>query len=312
MCRVCVFIGERLSKYSFPDGHPLSSKRVERFFRLLEDARLENVDKCSPVLAHEEAILLFHLPEYVEFVKKASSLGTGYLDYGDTPAFPGVFEASSYVVGATLLGLDKVMRGESHHAFNPVGGLHHARRGRAGGFCVFNDAAIAISCAKKTYGLERILYVDIDAHHGDGVFYEFYDDPLVFIADIHEDGRYLYPGTGFAHETGSGNAAGTKMNIPLLPGSSDDEFTAAFSLVESFAERAKPELIIFQCGADGLSGDPLTHLQYSVKSHEFAARRLHSLAHSLCQGRLLALGGGGYNADRTARAWLEVVRVLTG
>ncbi|MEM3538627.1 MAG: acetoin utilization protein AcuC [Nitrososphaerales archaeon] len=309
---VGIFLGEASLKYSFPNDHPLKSSRVENFWKLLKEKLIdrENIKIIKPVIASEDILLLFHTKEYIDFVKKASEYGFGYLDFGDTPAFKGVFEAASYIVGSTLFGLDMIMRGELDHIFNPNGGMHHARRDRAAGFCVFNDAAIAIIHAKKTYNIKRILYVDIDAHHGDGVCYEFYDDPMVFTADIHEDGRYLYPGTGFSHETGSGEAIGTKLNIPLKPGSGDEEFKEAFTKVEEFAHRIKPELIIFQCGADGLKNDPLTHLNYTEEAHRYATKRLHSISHEICDGRIIALGGGGYNLDNVAKAWIEVVKGL--
>jgi acetoin utilization protein AcuC len=151
------------------------------------------------------------------------------------------------------------------------------------------------------------MYVDIDAHHGDGVFYEFEDDPLLFFADTHEDGQYLYPGTGSETETGIGPAAGTKLNIPLRPGSGDNEFISAFGKIEQFVDRVKPELIILQCGADCLAGDPITHLQYSPMAHRFAADSLHRLAHKHCKGRIMALGGGGYNRENIGNAWTQVV-----
>jgi acetoin utilization protein AcuC len=166
--------------------------------------------------------------------------------------------------------------------------------------------------ARKKYGIKRIAYVDIDAHHGDGVFYEFEDDPLLFFADIHEDGRYLYPGTGSATETGKGGAAaaGTKLNIPVEPGAGDSEFIAALGRVENFIDNAKPELIILQCGADSLAGDPIAHLQYSPRAHRYAADALHRLAHKHCGGRILALGGGGYNMANIGNGWAEVVKAL--
>ncbi len=261
-------------------------------------------------MADEEDILSFHSVEYVSFVKAASTIGQGFLDAGDTPAFKGVFEASSYVVGSTARALDQIMKGSLQHGFNPTGGLHHARRDAAGGFCVFNDAAIAIVIAKKRYGITRLAYVDIDAHHGDGVYYEFEDDPSVFIADIHEDGRYLYPGTGHDYERGKGHAEGTKLNIPLQPRSGDAEFSVAFQKVKGFISASNPELIILQCGADGLDGDPLTHLRYSVASHQQATSWLHEFSHRACAGRMLVLGGGGYNVQKTAMAWVEVVKAL--
>ena len=313
-CNVCVFYGPATELYSFPDGHPLNSARVKSFWGLLkeqEEFLRARIRRCEPVMAEEQDIMRFHSKEYISFVKKASLLGHGYLDAGDTPAFKGVFEASSYVVGSTLLGLNMIMKGSVQHAFNPVGGLHHARRDTAGGFCVFNDAAIAIQLAKEKYGITKLAYVDIDAHHGDGVYYEFEDDPTVYIADIHEDGTYLYPGTGHEYEKGKGTAEGTKLNIPLQPQSGDAEFSAAFSRVQAFITKSQPELIILQCGADGLDGDPLTHLRYSVAAHRLAANWLHEFSHEACQGRLLVLGGGGYNAQNTAQAWVEVVKTMS-
>ncbi|MCP8307331.1 MAG: acetoin utilization protein AcuC [archaeon] len=311
MCSVGIFLGEASLRYSFPN-HPMNSGRVESFWQKLKEelGNKENVKIIEPIATSEDFLLLFHTKEYIDFVKRASEYGFGYLDHGDTPAYKGIFEASTYAVGSTLLGLDMIMKKELDHVFNPVGGHHHARRDRAAGFCVFNDAAIAIIHAKKIYGLKRILYVDIDAHHGDGVCYGFYDDPMIFIADIHEDGRYLYPGTGFSHETGSGKAEGTKLNIPLEPGAGDKEFKEAFIKVEEFAHQIKPELIIFQCGADGLENDPLTHLRYTEEAHRYSTKRLHEISHELCNGRIIALGGGGYNLNNVAKAWLEVVKGL--
>jgi acetoin utilization protein AcuC len=158
--------------------------------------------------------------------------------------------------------------------------------------------------------IKRIAYIDIDAHHGDGVFYEFEDDPLLFFADIHEDGRYLYPGTGSSTEIGKGAATNTKLNIPLRPGASDDEFLEAFGKIEHFVDSVKPELIILQCGADGIAGDPITHLQYTSKVHKFAADSIHRLAHQHCKGKIIALGGGGYDRTNISAAWTEVVRSL--
>ena len=193
------------------------------------------------------------------------------------------------------------------HAFNPIGGLHHARRNAAGGFCVFNDIGTAIIYARKKYNLKKILYVDIDAHHGDGVYYEFEQDPDLIIADIHEDGSFLYPGTGFESENGLGAGKGSKLNLPLQPGATDSDFISAFMKIENFINSMNFELIIFQCGADGLSGDPLTHLRYTEKSHEYAAKALHRVAHDKAHGRIIGLGGGGYNKQNLAIAWKKVV-----
>jgi acetoin utilization protein AcuC len=314
MCQTAVFFGNALARYGFGGSHPWGSDRLYAFWSKLQGENVSNIVVEEPELAGEQAALSFHEREYVELVMAASKHGGVPLDRGDTPAFEGVFEASLYVVGSTLAALDMVMAGRDRagrkieHAFNPIGGLHHARRDTAGGFCVFNDIGIAIIAAREKYGIKRIAYVDIDAHHGDGIFYEFEDDPLLFFADIHEDGRYLYPGTGSAGETGAGQAAGTKINIPLEPEAGDDDFIAAFGKVEQFVDNSKPELIILQCGADSLAGDPITHLRYTPKAHRHAADALHRLAHRHCQGRIIALGGGGYNRANIGSAWTEVVK----
>lgn len=291
----------------------MSSNRATAFWAEMKRRNLpgtEGVKIYDPVEASHEDLRLFHTEHYITLVQRASETGVGLLDQGDTPAFKGVFEASSRVVGSTLLGLSLVMNGKADHAFNPIGGLHHARSGSAAGFCVFNDAAIAIVKAKQKYRLNRILYVDIDAHHGDGVFYAFYDNPKVFIADIHEDGRYLYPGTGRREERGGRNAEGTKLSIPLPPESGDEQFEKAFKEVEEFTATSKPDLILFQCGGDGLKGDPITHLRYTPKAHRYAAEQLHQIAHQYSRGRILAMGGGGYNPENTAKAWTEVIEAF--
>lgn len=307
-----VSFGHDSDLYSFPNGHPLNNKRTKLFASSLSElsSSTRNLSIIKPVACREKDLLLFHAQEYVDFVKASSSSGTGYLDYGDTPSFKGVYEASLFPVGSTLEGFEMIVEGKFDHFFNPVGGLHHARRDRAGGFCVFNDAAVVIEKAIKDLGLKRIAYVDIDAHHGDGVFYGFELDKRVIIGDIHEDGRYLYPGTGYFQETGKGDAIGTKLNLPLAPGSGDDEFMQAFDKVEAFIRNHEPEFIFLQCGADGLRDDPITHLQYSWKSHAYAAKKLHALAHEFCQGRLLAMGGGGYNPKNVEAAWIALAGEL--
>jgi acetoin utilization protein AcuC len=175
---------------------------------------------------------------------------------------------------------------------------------------VFNDCGIAAEILRRKYGVRRVGYVDIDAHHGDGVFYSFESDPDFLFADIHEDGRYLYPGTGALGETGKGAAKGTKLNVPMPPGATDEHFMTAWAKVEKYLEKQKPEFILFQCGADSLEGDPITHLRFSENAHAHAATRLSEIANRLAKGRLLAMGGGGYNRRNLARAWTRVVRSM--
>jgi acetoin utilization protein AcuC len=308
---VLLITGPALAAYGFPAGHPFGADRHAAFMSEFERSPVAGrVTRLAPPLAALEAIELFHTGAYVNFVRARSAEGHGLLDQGDTPAYPGVFEAAATVVGGTLLLLEKIMAGEAKRGFIPIGGLHHARRDAAAGFCVFNDCGIAIEQAKRHYGLKRVAYVDIDAHHGDGVFYAFEDDPAVIIADTHEDGRYLYPGTGRHDETGTGAARGTKLNIPLPPGAGDAEFFAAWDEIEAFLESFEPELYLLQCGADSVVGDPITHLRFSAEAHARVATRLRVLAERTAGGRLLAMGGGGYNRENLARCWTGVVEAL--
>lgn len=308
---VYVYKGDALARYGFGDDHPFGLDRHEVFQTALAGLNLgDAVSYAAPRRASVDELRLFHAPEYIELVSNLSIDGRGYLDGGDTPAFPGVFDAASDVVGTTLAAVDAVMAGETTRAFVPIAGLHHAARNAAAGFCVFNDCAVAIEYLRSKHGLSRVAYVDIDAHHGDGVFYGFADDPELIFADIHEDGRFLYPGTGAAEETGSGAAAGTKLNIPLPPGSGDREFEQVWELVEEYVDQAQPEFVIMQCGADSLAGDPITHLQYTEAAHTLAAERLCRLADRHCGGRIVATGGGGYNRQNLARAWTGVVSAM--
>ena len=307
---VAVVTSERLARYGFGDGHPFGPDRHAAFVREFAARGLERrVQVLEPRSASDEELRAFHSPQYVEFVRERSASGSGFLDGGDTPAFRGCYEAAAGVVGATVSAMEAIMRGDCRRAFVPIAGLHHAARDRAAGFCVFNDCGVAIELLKRR-GLKRVAYVDIDAHHGDGVFYAFEEDATVVFADVHEDGRYLYPGTGAAEETGRGAAAGTKLNLPLPPGADDAAFDAVWPRVTAHLEKFDPEFIILQCGADSLEGDPITHLRFTAASHGRAARELTALAERSGHGRVLALGGGGYNRSNLAQAWNTVVENL--
>jgi acetoin utilization protein AcuC len=310
MSSVAVVVSERLARYGFGDGHPFGPDRLAAFLREFSARGLpQRVAVLEPRNASDQELRSFHSPEYLEFVRERSAAGNGLLDAGDTPAFKGVYEAAAGVVGATLSCVDAIMEGEHRRAFVPIAGLHHAARNRAAGFCVFNDCGVAIEQLKRA-GLKRIAYVDIDAHHGDGVFYAFEDDAAVVFADLHEDGRYLYPGTGAAAETGRGAAVGMKLNVPLPPGADDEVFASVWPRVTAHLRKFQPEFFILQCGADSLEGDPITHLRFSPQVHGRAARELGELADELGHGRLLALGGGGYNRTNLAQAWSTVVENL--
>jgi len=309
--QVCICIGEELGRYAFGNDHPFGPKRLPAFVQEAERRGLiEKLHLFDPVQASDAQISRFHTQEYIERVKACSKSGSGFLDYGDTPAFAGVYEAAATVAGTVLDAVRRIMQGECRRAFVPIAGLHHARRGQAAGFCAFNDCGIAIEALFYEHGLKRVAYVDIDAHHGDGVFYAFEDHPGVVIADVHEDGRYLYPGTGFAGETGKSGAKGTKLNLPLPPQAEDADFFEAWENAEAFVRSFSPEFILFQCGADCLRGDPITHLNLSAEAHHHVASRLCALAEDACGGRILAMGGGGYALDNLAAAWCAVVEAF--
>lgn len=308
---VFLYLGEALARYGFPEGHPFGTDRQGAFWSEAVSRGLDRrVGLQCPVMAKPLDIERFHASDYVRKVQVLSEEGWGYLDYGDTPAFPGVYEAAGHVAGSALDALRRVMHGECRRSFQPIGGLHHARRDGGAGFCVFNDIGIVIEALRSDYGIRRVAYVDIDVHHGDGVYYSFENDPDVLVVDIHEDGNYLYPGTGHLHETGIGPAEGTKLNLPLPPGAGNREFLLAWQAAETFLRVGTPEFILLQCGADSIQGDPLAHLRLTPEAHAHAARRLCELADELCQGRLMAFGGGGYHRPNLARAWCAVLEEL--
>ncbi|MBK8118597.1 MAG: acetoin utilization protein AcuC [Sulfuritalea sp.] len=305
---VKLYVGDSLGKYGFPGGHAFGPDRQDAFWK---EALKRGLDKrvgiVDPRMATEEELHRFHTPEHVAWVKQKSADGYGLIDYGDTPACPGIFEAAMTVAGSALHGLDTIMSGDALRTFQPVGGLHHARRETAAGFCVFNDVGVVIDTLRAQFGVKRIAYVDIDVHHGDGLYYSYVDDPDLIYADIHQDGRTIYPGTGHANETGAGAARGTKLNIPLLPGMGDREFFTVWPHVEAHLRKFQPEFILFQCGADSLAGDPLAMLQYSPAAHAHAAKRLCALANEMAGGRIMGFGGGGYNRANLAAAWCAVL-----
>ena len=311
MNKVSVYAGGQLGDYNFGAEHPFGPARHDAFMARFRHLGL--AQRCRlvpPGMAQRADIERFHTADYIDLVQQASATGGGYLDQGDTPAFAGVYEAAARVVGTVLQAVADLLAGDARRAFVPIAGLHHARRDAAAGFCVFNDCGVAIETLRQRYGVRRIAYVDIDAHHGDGVFYAFEDDPELCLVDIHEDGRFLYPGTGAMDEVGTGPARGTKLNIPMPPGADDRLFFMFWDQVEAFVDKARPEFILLQCGADSIAGDPITHMAYSSEAHRHAAARLCALADRHCAGRLLALGGGGYNLNNLADAWCAVIAAM--
>jgi acetoin utilization protein AcuC len=298
------------ARYGFGDGHPFGHDRFEVFWREACDREIDKRTLPIPArTATRQELEAFHTRAYLDFVVQRGQQG-GYLDGGDTPALPEIFEAASLVAGATLNAVSGVIAKQYQRAFIPIAGLHHAGREHAAGFCVLNDVGVAIEYLRREHGLKRIAYIDIDAHHGDGVFYAYEGDPDLLFADVHEDGRFLYPGTGRVDECGTGAAAGTKLNIPMPPGAGDAEFKGAWDQIENFLHRLQPQFVLFQCGADSIGGDPITHLRYTPAAHAFAAKRLCVLADKFCDGHIVGLGGGGYNRRNLALAWTGVVEAF--
>jgi acetoin utilization protein AcuC len=269
----------------------------------------DRVAEIPPRAATDEELMLVHTDSYLDAVKRAGAGEPG--DWwrfgfgpGDNPIFPNMHEASARVAGATLVAAEAVLTRRSEHAFNPAGGLHHAMPERASGFCVYDDPAIGIAWLLGQ-GVERIAYVDVDVHHGDGPQFIFYDDPRVLTISIHESGRYLFPGTGFEEERGRGKAEGTKMNLPLEPYTEDDDWLRAFrDVVPSSVKEFRPDILVSQLGCDTHHSDPLAHLALSTRAYRETARIVHDLAHEAAGGRWLATGGGGYQwAKVVPRAW---------
>jgi acetoin utilization protein AcuC len=304
---VTVIADRRFRDYDFGPDHPWDPTSRWLAARLLE-AWEEAGQLPSPIRwvrevapASDAELLRFHTPGHVERVRAADRRGQrDLLDRGDTPSFPGCFDAASRVVAGTLSGLEAITSGATVRAFQPSGGLHHAAPDAASGFCIFNDLAVALrSALGGTF--RRIAYVDIDVHHGDGVMYGFYDDGGVLDIDFHETGRVLFPGTGEVPEIGAGDGQGLKVNVPLPPGAGDDAFRPLFQrIVPAMIRAYRPELIVLQNGVDAHVGDGLGHLQYTARSYHEALTTLEGLADEVAGGRLLVTGGGGYNARNVA------------
>lgn len=317
----CSFIfSEELLKYKFNDQHPFNQFRLQLTVDLLHKINaLAPEQIIPPKMATETELTLIHDPSYVEAVKQA---GEGTLpkeiaeNYGlgteDTPVFPHMHEASSLLVGGTLTAVDQVMTGKALHALHLGGGLHHGFRGKASGFCVYNDSSVAIRYLQEKYHA-RVLYVDTDAHHGDGVQWSFYDDPSVCTLSIHETGRYLFPGTGSINERGQGLGYSYSFNIPVDAFTEDESWLHVYTeAVKEVAAFFKPDVILTQNGADSHYYDPLTHLSATMKIYREIPRLAHEIAHQYCNGKWIAVGGGGYDIWRVVpRAWALIWLEMT-
>jgi acetoin utilization protein AcuC len=317
-CSVTAAWDERLLGYDFGSSHPLNPVRVELTMELARS--LGVLDRMSVVgfePAGDELLELVHSPAYVDAVRVAGETLRPDLVHGlgteDDPVFAGMHVASAMVVGATVEAARAVVAGVSDHGVSISGGLHHAMSSRASGFCIYNDPAVAIAWLLRE-GFDRVAYVDIDVHHGDGVQAIFYDDPRVLTISLHESGRTLFPGTGFADEIGGPNARGSAVNVPFPPGVVDgvwhQEFDAA---VPDALRRFEPQFIVSQHGCDTHALDPLANLLLTVDGQRAAHAKVHDLAHELCDGRWLATGGGGYELVQVVpRSWTHLLAVTTG
>ena len=298
--------GPRSTTYDFGPDHPLTPRRFGPGIELLRAVGAE--PGLAPEPAPDDELLWCHTQRYIQTVKRfaADPFGlpeAGIGEGGDDPPFPGMHEAAAAVAGGSIRALEAILRGDVEHAFHPGGGLHHAMPDRASGFCIYDDPALAIARARRD-GL-RVLYVDLDVHHGDGVQAIHRSDPGVLTLSIHESGRYLFPGTGGVGELGDGLAAGTAVNVPLEPATGEGPWLEAVrSLVPELAAAFGPDLIVSQHGADSHAWDPLAHLRVTTTAMGEAARLVDAVAHRHAGGRWLATGGGGYDAYRVVpRAW---------
>ena len=309
MDRVALVRVEDIARaYDFGASHPLRPERVLLTYDLIDRLRLTergHVETLPSRSATDEEILAVHDPEFVAAVK---ALDAGEMDrsqaleFGlgtpDNPIFANMHAAASAVCGASIVAAEAVASGEFLHAFNPAGGLHHARRREASGFCIYDDPAVAIARVLAMQPEWRVMYVDVDVHHGDGVQWIFYDDPRVLTVSLHQSGRYLYPGTGFEDETGQGEAVGTSANIPFLPYTGNEDYLWALDrLLNGLSEAFRPDLIVTQLGADTHHGDPLAELGLTMPAYPKMAEILHEVAHRSAEGRWVATGGGGYQAE---------------
>ncbi|MDQ3628658.1 MAG: acetoin utilization protein AcuC [Actinomycetota bacterium] len=316
----CMVYDHTLVRYDFGIGHPMSPLRVDLTYRLAKALGVvgEGGLAVVPAPALDPGLLIrVHSPEYVEAVQSIVNRHDERLDFGigtpDCPAFEGMHQASAHVAGASVEAARAVWSGEVRHAVNIAGGLHHAMPAAASGFCIYNDVAIAIQWLLDQ-GAERVAYVDVDVHHGDGVQRIFYDDPRVLTVSIHETPQTLFPGTGLPTETGGPGAEGSAVNLALPPGTSDAGWLRAFhAVVPAVVREFAPQVLVTQHGCDTHMDDPLANLMLSVDGQRAAYLALHDLAHEVSGGRWVVTGGGGYAiVDVVPRAWTHLLGIVAG
>ncbi len=313
---------DEMAGYRFRPGHPLDPLRMELTMELIRAMSLvggPDRPLVAPRPATDEDLLTVHDPDYVDAVRRVSSdphagVNRRYgLGTDDVPIVANMHEMSRAVVGSTLTAAALVASGDATRAMGLAGGLHHAHAAAASGFCVYNDLAVAIRWLQREHGL-RVLYIDYDAHHGDGVQDIFYDDPDVMTVSLHESGLYLFPSTGFVDELGEGDGHGACANVPLEAQTEDDSFLAAFdALLPEIAAAFEPDIIVVQTGCDAHALDPLTHLRCTTGLYEALMRRVVAIAERHCGGRIVATGGGGYAIREVVpRAWTLTWAALSG
>ena len=315
---------DALAAYNFGPDHPLAPVRVELTVDLIRELRLVGttsavVEVAPPDAVPEAELLRLHRPDFVDAVRRVSADPSVHADLahglgpGDNPVFAGMHEAALRVCAASREAARQVWEGHAVHAFNPAGGLHHAMPDRAAGFCVYNDPAMAIDWLLE-HGAERICYVDVDVHHGDGVEVMFADDPRVLTISLHESGRFLFPGTGANDDIGGPGARGSVANLPLHPGTDGQVWLEAFdAAVDPLVRAFAPDVLVTQLGCDTHATDPLAHLSLTVDTYEGIYARLHQLAHDTCEGRWIATGGGGYQLVTVVpRAWTMAFAEMSG
>ena len=315
-CTLHVAWDDRLTSYDFGPGHPLAPVRVELTMALARELGVltaGGVSTAVPEPASQQQLELVHDPAYLDAVRLGAANPAFGLGTPDNPVFPGMHDASALVAGATLAAAAAVWTGQADHGANVAGGLHHAMRRAASGFCVYNDPAIAISWL-LAQGAQRIAYVDIDVHHGDGVQAAFYDDPRVLTISLHEHPMTLFPGTGLPRETGGPHAEGMAVNVALPAGTGDSGWLRAFdAVVPPLLRGFRPEILVSQHGCDSHRLDPLAHLEVSVDGQRTAHQRLHQLAHETAGGRWLLTGGGGYALVQVVpRTWTHLLAEAAG
>lgn len=319
-----------LGDYRFPGAHPLRPERfllavaLMRAWGLLAEDDGREAHGHARVLGYEsasdEALTDFHTPEYVAAVKAASETANtvGAVRYGigpgDTPAFEGMHRAAARAVGATSTAVETVLSGAVTRAYVPAGGLHHAHSDHASGFCIYNDIAVALRSALRTHPGVRVAYIDIDAHHGDGVEAAFADVPDVLTLSAHESGRFLFPGTGRVSDVGEGAGYGHTVDFPLMPLAGEESYRLVTEhVIVPAVERFSPDLIVLQAGADSHRNDPLTHLHNSVRCFDATVAQIVAAADETCGGRIVATGGGGYDTFwAVPRMWACVLCRLLG